>query len=153
MIIKLNKNSFPEEFNNIEVHEGSVNIFMNKNNITPLKIFNVLAPAANIIKQEILALGGDCAVNKYCINCKVEISDIILLGTKRQYKKLLQKLKCMTFFRIEEIVGELENYINNHKKIKTVLRDEREINYENLKVMGIINCTPDSFYRGSRKIL
>ncbi|EKN40702.1 dihydropteroate synthase, partial [Clostridium botulinum CFSAN001627] len=22
MIIKLNKNSFPEEFNNIEVHEG-----------------------------------------------------------------------------------------------------------------------------------
>ncbi|WP_161770338.1 dihydropteroate synthase [Clostridium botulinum] len=151
MIIELNKNSFPEEFNKIEVHEGSVNIFMNKNSITPLKIFNVLAPAANIIKQEILALGGDCAVNKYCINCKVETSDIILLGTKRQYKKLLQKLKCMTFFRIEEIVGELENYINNHKKIKTVLRDEREINYENLKVMGIINCTPDSFYEGSRK--
>ncbi|MCS4521338.1 hypothetical protein JTS97_02945 [Clostridium botulinum] len=57
----------------------------------------MLAPAANIIKQEILALGGDCAVNKYCINCKVETSDIILLGTKRQYKKLLQKLKCMTF--------------------------------------------------------
>ncbi len=111
----------------------------------------MLAPAANIIKQEILALGGDCAVNKYCINCKVETSDIILLGTKRQYKKLLQKLKCMTFFRIEEIVGELENYINNHKKIKTVLRDGREINYENLKVMGIINCTPDSFYEGSRK--
>ncbi len=30
MIIELNKNSFPEEFNKIEVHEGSVNIFMNK---------------------------------------------------------------------------------------------------------------------------
>ncbi|WP_162266168.1 dihydropteroate synthase [Clostridium botulinum] len=151
MIIELNKNSFPEEFNKIEVHEGSVNIFMNKNSITPLKIFNVLAPAANIIKQEILALGGDCAVNKYCINCKVETSDIILLGTKRQYKKLLQKLKCMTFFRIEEIVGELENYIKNNGAVKTVLRDGREINYENLKVMAIINCTPDSFYEGSRK--
>nr|WP_207730216.1 dihydropteroate synthase [Clostridium botulinum] len=124
---------------------------MNKNSITPLKIFNVLAPAANIIKQEILALGGDCAVNKYCINCKVETSDIILLGTKRQYKKLLQKLKCMTFFRIEEIVGELENYIKNNGDVKTVLKDGREINYENLKVMGIINCTPDSFYEGSRK--
>ncbi|MBE1304942.1 dihydropteroate synthase [Clostridium botulinum] len=151
IIIELNKNSFPEEFNKIEVHEGSVNIFMNKNSITPLKIFNVLAPAANIIKQEILALGGDCAVNKYCINCKVETSDIILLGTKRQYKKLLQKLKCMTFFRIEEIVGELENYIKNNGDVKTVLKDGREINYENLKVMGIINCTPDSFYEGSRK--
>ncbi|WP_218783504.1 dihydropteroate synthase [Clostridium botulinum] len=151
MIIELNKNSFPEEFNKIEVHEGSVNIFMNKNSITPLKIFNVLAPAANIIKQEILALGGDCAVNKYCINCKVETSDIILLGTKRQYKKLLQKLKCMTFFRIEEIVGELENYIKNNGAVKTVLKDGREINYKSLKVMGIINCTPDSFYEGSRK--
>ncbi|WP_169928922.1 dihydropteroate synthase [Clostridium botulinum] len=151
MIIELNKNSFPEEFNKIEVHEGSVNIFMNKNSITPLKIFNVLAPAANIIKQEILALGGDCAVNKYCINCKVETSDIILLGTKRQYKKLLQKLKCMTFFRIEEIVWELENYIKNNGAVKTVLKDGREINYENLKIMGIINCTPDSFYEDSRK--
>lgn len=98
MIIELNKNSFPEELSKIEVHEGSINIFMNKNSITPLKIFNVLAPAANIIKQELMALGGDCAINKYCVNCKVETSDIILLGTDRQYKKLLPKLKYMTFF-------------------------------------------------------
>ncbi|EJO5348847.1 dihydropteroate synthase [Clostridium botulinum] len=151
MIIELNKNSFPEELNKIGVHEGSINIFMNKNSITPLKIFNVLSPAANIIKQEMMALGGDCAVNKYCINCKAETSDIILLGTYRQYKKLLEKLKYMTFFRIEEITEELEDYIKNHKKIKTVLKDGREIDYENLKVMGIINCTPDSFYEGSRK--
>ncbi|MGO5074927.1 dihydropteroate synthase [Clostridium sporogenes] len=151
MIIELNKNSFPEELSKIGVHDGSINIFMNKNSITPLKIFNVLAPAANIIKQELMALGGDCAINKYCVNCKVETSDIILLGTDRQYKKLLLKLKCMTFFRIQEIAAELENYIKNHKEIKTILKDGREINYENLKVMGIINCTPDSFYEGSRK--
>ncbi|EJE7234112.1 dihydropteroate synthase [Clostridium botulinum] len=151
MIIELNKNSFPEELSKIEVHEGSINIFMNKNSITPLKIFNVLAPAANIIKQELMALGGDCAINKYCVNCKVETSDIILLGTDRQYKKLLPKLKYMTFFRIQEIAVELENYIKNNGVIKTVLKDGREINYENLKVMGIINCTPDSFYEGSRK--
>lgn len=151
IIIELNKNSFPEELKKIEVHEGSLNIFMNKNSIMPLKIFNVLSPAANIIKQEMMALGGDCAVSTYCVNCKRETSDIILLGTNRQYKKLLEKLKYMTFFKIQEIKDELENYINNHKKLKTVLRDGREINYENLKVMGIINCTPDSFYEGSRK--
>ncbi|CAM2904862.1 dihydropteroate synthase [Clostridium sporogenes] len=151
MIIELNKNSFPEELSKIEVHEGSINIFMNKNSITPLKIFNVLAPAANIIKQELMALGGDCAINKYCVNCKVETSDIILLGTDRQYKKLLAKLKYMTFFRIQEIAVELENYIKNNGAVRTILKDGREINYENLKVMGIINCTPDSFYEGSRK--
>ncbi|APH15866.1 dihydropteroate synthase [Clostridium sporogenes] len=151
MIIELNKNSFPEELSKIEVHEGSINIFMNKNSITPLKIFNVLAPAANIIKQELMALGGDCAINKYCVNCKVETSDIILLGTDRQYKKLLAKLKYMTFFRIQEIAVELENYIKNNGVVRTILKDGREINYENLKVMGIINCTPDSFYEGSRK--
>ncbi|EKO1913016.1 dihydropteroate synthase [Clostridium botulinum] len=151
MIIELNKNSFPEELSKIEVHEGSINIFMNKNSITPLKVFNVLAPAANIIKQELMALGGDCAINKYCVNCKVETSDIILLGTDRQYKKLLAKLKYMTFFRIQEIAVELENYIKNNGVVKTILKDGREINYENLKVMGIINCTPDSFYEGSRK--
>ncbi|MEL5898093.1 dihydropteroate synthase [Clostridium sporogenes] len=151
MIIELNKNSFPEELSKIGVHDGSINIFMNKNSITPLKIFNVLAPAANIIKQELMALGGDCAINKYCVNCKVETSDIILLGTDRQYKKLLAKLKYMTFFRIQEIAAELENYIKKNEEVKTVLKDGREINYENLKVMGIINCTPDSFYEDSRK--
>ncbi len=98
-----------------------------------------------------MALGGDCAINKYCVNCKVETSDIILLGTDRQYKKLLAKLKYMTFFRIQEIVVELENYIKNNGAVRTILKDGREINYENLKVMGIINCTPDSFYEGSRK--
>ena len=100
---------------------------MNKNSITPLKIFNVLAPAANIIKQELMALGGDCAINKYCVNCKVETSDIILLGTDRQYKKLLAKLKYMTFFRIQEIAAELENYIKKNEEV------------------------PDSFYEDSRK--
>ncbi|WP_251860170.1 dihydropteroate synthase [Clostridium sp. Marseille-Q2269] len=151
MIIELNKNSFPEELSKIGVHDGSINIFMNKNSITPLKIFNVLAPAANIIKQELMALGGDCAINKYCVNCKVETSDIILLGTDRQYKKLLGKLKYMTFFRIQEIAVELENYIKNNGVVRTILKDGREISYENLRVMGIINCTPDSFYEGSRK--
>ncbi len=37
MIIELNKNSFPEELSKIGVHDGSINIFMNKNSITPLK--------------------------------------------------------------------------------------------------------------------
>lgn len=151
IIIELNKNSFPEELKKIDVHEASINIFMNKNKIVPLKIFNVLSPAANIIKQEILTLGGDCAVNKNCVTCKVDLSDIILLGTYRQYKKLIPKLKCMTFFSIDKIANELEIYIKKHSNIKTVLKDGREISYENLKVMGIINCTPDSFYEGSRK--
>ncbi|WP_050607980.1 dihydropteroate synthase [Clostridium niameyense] len=152
LIIKLNEKSFPEEFHKIGVHSASVNIFLNKNNIIPLKIFDVQSPAANIIKQELIALGGDCAVNKHCIDCKVETSDIILLGTCRQYRKLIEKIRNMTFFKIPKIIEELEDYfINKNKELRTVLCDGRIINYEKMKVMGIINCTPDSFYDGSRK--
>lgn len=150
LIIGLSNNNLLSELNNIGVHPLSINIFLNKSSIVPIKIFNVKSPACNIIKQEMLSLGGDCAVNKYCINCKIDKSDIILLGTYKQYSRLINKLAIMDFFGIKEVSKEIKNYIDK-KEIKTVLKDGRSIDYKTMKVMGIINCTPDSFYEGSRK--
>ena len=48
---------------------------------------------ANIIKQDMLSIGGDVAVNKGCVNCTIEKTDILIMGTYKQIGKLTRKLK------------------------------------------------------------
>lgn len=48
---------------------------------------------ANIIKEVMLSSGGDAAVHKLSCACKVEYTDILLMGTIAQYKHLLENLK------------------------------------------------------------
>ena len=62
---------------------------------------------ANIIKQEMLSIGGEVAVNKGCINCTVEKSDILIMGTMHQIKFLIEKLKTQVS-EIPSIAQEIE---------------------------------------------
>ena len=43
---------------------------------------------ANILKQEMLALGGDAAVARGSVACSIEASDAILIGTEKQLRQL-----------------------------------------------------------------
>ncbi|HNY11176.1 MAG TPA: dihydropteroate synthase [Candidatus Wallbacteria bacterium] len=116
-----------------------------------MMIYDVLSPAANIIKQEMLSAGGDCAIHKNCVDCKIEKSDIILLGTKKHYKNLIAKLKSENYFNLKNIIRELSEFLNNkNMPLITKLADGRIIEYGSVKLMGIINANDDSFYGGSR---
>jgi len=55
------------------------------------------AGACNIIKQEMLSLGGEAAVARGTVNMAVERSDVIISGTRRQLSKLVVKLKNQPF--------------------------------------------------------
>ena len=55
----------------------------------------------------------------------------------------------MPYFGIPDIVADLETYLAALPKC-TKLADGRLLHYDSVKVMGIINVTPDSFYAGSR---
>ncbi len=60
-------------------------------------IENVSTPAALIIKQEMLACGGDAAIPREMIDFHIKEGNIIIFGTYAQYKKLLKKLEKMPF--------------------------------------------------------
>ena len=150
MLYEVNQDALRYEMEHLGVYKASVEIMLGKGIITPLKLLHVRAPAANIIKQEMLAAGGDCATPGTAITCAVPHVDILLLGNKKHYKTLLYKLKQMPYFGISEIVKDLERYLAPVPK-STALADGRVLRYDSVKVMGIINVTPDSFYAGSRK--
>lgn len=149
MLLKLNDTNIAENIESVGIHEASKKIFDNKSKIIPLKLINVRTPAANIIKQEMLAAGGDAAVPSSCITCAEKYVNIVLLGTKKHYRKLLGKLTMMPYFGITKIKEEIKNILEPEVP-KTVLADGRELTYEKVCVMGILNITPDSFFAGSR---
>lgn len=149
MLLKLSKEALPEAIATLGVHPDSLPVFAAKSSILPFKLLQVRTPAANIIKQEMLAAGGDAAVPSGCITCAEKYVDIILLGTLKHYRLLLAKLARMPYFGIDKIKAELQAALRP-AELKTVLADGRELTYEKMCIMGILNITPDSFYAGSR---
>ena len=69
-----------------------IKIMVSKTKFRLVKLSTVRNSMANIIKQEMLSLGGDAAVNKGTVNCTVEKTDVLLIGTLGHYKELIKKL-------------------------------------------------------------
>lgn len=138
------------EMEKIEVHPMGMELMAPKASVEPLKLLQIRTPAANILKQEMLALGGECVNPKGTINCSLDRVDVILLGNRRQYRQLLTKLGTMAnWFGIQSIMDDLWEFLEPGPVV-TLLADGRKLTYEKMRVMGILNVTPDSFYAGSR---
>lgn len=149
MILRLATQTLAEELEQLSLHPVSKNIFLNKGEIIPLKLLEIRTPAANIIKQEMLACGGDCAVPASCVVCGEKYVNAILLGTRKHYHRLIEKLEQMSYFGIEKIKDDLKKILGVDIK-QTILADGRVLDYKKMQVMGILNITPDSFYANSR---
>ena len=153
MLLKINKELVGESMASIGAHPASLPIFAHKAAILPFKLLEVRTPAANILKQEMLAAGGDAVVPTGCIVNADKYVDVLLLGTLKQYKVLLKKLEQMQYFGLKQVAAELQAAVDSEltpQLLKTTLADGRVLTYDKMCVMGILNITPDSFYEGSR---
>ena len=153
MLLKINPELLPGAIASIGAHPASVPIFTHKAAIVPYKLLQVRTPAANILKQEMLAAGGDAVVPTGCIVNADKYVDVLLLGTLKQYKLLLKKLELMQYFGLKQVAEELQAAVDSAlapQTLKTILADGRVLTYDKMCVMGILNITPDSFYASSR---
>ncbi len=117
-----------------------------------LKLRNVKVGAANIIKQNMLSIGGDAAVARGVVNGKKETSDVIILGDISKLNKLVDKLSYQDIFGIPKIRENIKQLLNIYFYPK-----DRELNCRGYRfildkplLMGILNVTPDSFYDGNK---
>ena len=152
MLLRLTNEVLLKEIEKVGADPASFSIFLEKSEIIPLKFLDLPSPGANIVKQEILSLGGDAVVHRNVVNCKVERSDIILLGTRKHYKMLVEKLKQMNYFELDTLRKELEGFLSDDGKRSILLKDGKTLSFDRTFIMGIINVTPDSFYKVSRKM-
>lgn len=77
-----------------------------------LKIEQLKSKACNILKQEMLSLGGDAAVHKHVVDAGIEYSDVILMGTVKQYRRLIPKLKVQPF-GLAQLAEDLKEILNS----------------------------------------
>ena len=153
MLLKINKELLGEAMASIGAHPASLPIFAHKSEIVPYKLLGVRTPAANILKQEMLAAGGDAVVPTGCIVNADKYVNVVLLGTLKQYKLVLKKLELMQYFGLKQVAAELQEAVAaalEPAALRTTLADGRVMTYDKMCVMGILNITPDSFYEGSR---
>ncbi len=105
---------------------------------------------ANVLKQEALSLGIDCAVQKDVVTAKVGLSDCLILGDVKRLYKLSEKLKEQNFEFLREVGQEIEASLNGVTKGEFVFRfGDREVSLKDrFMIMGVLNVTPDSFSDG-----
>lgn len=148
MMLRLSESALVTELKNIGVHPASIPIFQNRAVMEPIKMYDLSLGAANILKQEALSAGADCAVHCGCVVGAVKKSDVLLLGNRRQYMELLRKLEPMQFLGLPEVCCNLKELLEQPKP-RTILRNGRVLDYQKMAIMGIVNLTFDSLYAGS----
>ncbi len=103
--------------------------------------------AANILKQSMLSLGGDAAVHRNAISGKADVSNCLLMGDLRHYKRLVEKLASQ--HSLETIKETIEEQIFRETKGLTLSLCAHDYSWTDAPViMGILNVTPDSFSDG-----
>jgi dihydropteroate synthase len=105
---------------------------------------------ANIMKQDMLSIGGDVAVARGSVDCSIEKTDVVIIGTLKQIKKFADKISAQPF-GLKKIASDIEKALLNTAKDRFFLRTpQREIVIgDRTLIMGIINMTPDSFSDGN----
>jgi dihydropteroate synthase len=117
-----------------------------------VRVDAVSLKAAPLLKQEMLALGGDSAQARGIADHSVPDSSVVLAATPGQFQRLPPKLERQPFHLRElghavELAG-----ANFARRAPRVVRGPtRSVTLgDRPKVMGVVNVTPDSFSDGGR---
>jgi len=135
----------------IGVDQGAYPYLIPKAVYRCVKLKEIPAKAANIIKQEMLSKGGEAAVKREALSSE-GVTDVLLMGTLKHYRLLLPKLRVQPF-GLKQVADEIENILQalepGKRKIKLANGKTLHLNNRTL-IMGILNVTPDSFFDGGR---
>jgi dihydropteroate synthase len=132
----------------INVDAGGVAMMAAKMLTRCVKLTALQCRQANILKQEMLALGGDAAVARGTVACSIEQTDVILIGTDKQLLTLCGKLAPQPF-GLPALAAVLRQILLSAAQRPQFWRTgQRDLSLTRPLIMGILNVTPDSFSDG-----
>jgi dihydropteroate synthase len=113
-----------------------------------LKMEDVDPRAANVLKQEMLSLGGDVAVDRRGLDCSIKQTDALLMGTHKHFEKLILKLEQYPDLgALRQTIKEaIKNISKTHYSLRC--RKQKLTLGKRTLLMGVLNVTPDSFSDG-----
>ena len=120
---------------NITESTFALQVGRKKGSVYYFYISNLKMEAINILKQEALSVGGDLILPKEAILCKKDFYNGILIATKSQMERIIEKCFIQPF---------------GLKNLAKIFKSHMIESKFTPKIMGIINITDDSFYENSR---
>lgn len=153
------KAEITEEMDLIGAEPGGIARMLPKAQMYLLKLQRVRIPMAHILKESFLSAGGDAAVSRDVITGRTTHTDVLLIGSLKQYRSVIEALNAQKFGGAE-LAAEIEAAISNFDSRPSPLPSDMpagdrarrlfQAMSERTLVMGILNVTPDSFADGGR---
>ncbi|NQT29667.1 MAG: dihydropteroate synthase, partial [Candidatus Saganbacteria bacterium] len=103
------------EISAVGSHQIAVDLMAPKAVNRALKIAGLRPVAANIIKQQMLSIGGEVATAHGALDQSIDFTDLLIFGTLKQLTLLIEKLKLQQF-GLPEISEEIANALNNYDR-------------------------------------
>jgi len=96
----------------INVQKEIISSLATKGVFLRILLRDVPVPEALIIKQEMLAVGGDAAYHYETIDFDIEKTDLLIMGTLYQVKRMKNKIKKMHFGSLNNIATRIDDLLN-----------------------------------------
>jgi dihydropteroate synthase len=131
--------------------EHGVQRMITKGEFLAVAIENVSRIQANLLKQEMLAAGGDAAVSRGLCSEEVCQTGALLVGSRRQFAALISRL-AEEPFGLPDVGREIDRALGAYGRRRFVVRlGSRELALgPRPALVGVVNVTPDSFSDGGR---
>lgn len=143
------------ELRKIGCDDTGVTIMGNKGTFFTIKIFHLAAKAANLLKQTMLAKGGDAAIARGTADLSVPFTDVLVMATAQQLHQAIRSLRLQPW-GLKAVADEFEQIIRETPgegfSGVTYHWPNRSLTVQpgHTLVMGILNVTPDSFSDGGK---
>jgi len=131
----------------LTVSSSGISIMKDRFKMKSFMISDISTPAANVVKQHVLSLGGEAAVPAYSVNCSNPKADLIFSVREDRLPALLEKFRCQCW-KLPVVAEKIERLIIN--KPPWFSFSSEKFNTESPLIMGILNVTPDSFSDGGK---
>jgi dihydropteroate synthase len=113
-----------------------------------LKVEGIDPRTANLLKQEMLSIGGDAALDRRGLDCTSSSTAALLMGTEKQFQKLFSKLE--QYPGLHPFGQSLREILRNLSRAHYTIRCRKRTFTlgKRTLLMGVLNVTPDSFSDG-----
>ncbi len=139
-----------EEMKHLGVSDDGVEIMTRKSTFVAVMLENVPLRLAILLKQEALASGADFAVPGELLHLREGEYRGILFGPLPAVERTCEKMRMQPFkgrLLAEEVMEAIENSIRTPQPLRLRTGD---LDFSRVRIMGILNVTPDSFSDGGR---
>ena len=143
-----NANEAIHQIKEVGVDSTGVKLMEGKTLHFNLKVEGIDPRTANLLKQEMLSLGGDVAVDGRGLDCSTKQTDALLMGTQKHFEKLILKLD--QYPDLNPLGQSVKETLKNISKTQYSIRcRKRTLTLgKRTLLMGGLNVTPDSFSDG-----